>query len=431
MAKQFWVRRDGQVSGPYTATQLKQMGAAGQVSPADEVSTDQTAWVPATKVGGLLPADAAADAPAPPRKTPAVSTPAPGLYDEPTSAPPDRPNAPAEAPGLYDEPAPAPAPLEPPNAPVQASGLYDAHGAPTAPAPVHAPPRKSRKGLLLLILVLAGGAAGFWYYWPWQVNRAMKYAPPGTIGVIHLDVEALAAEAIDEMAKHKDKMPGMDWDQVRANSEKVASVDVYLVDQGAGAPPGPFVILHGTLNTEDMKKAFASGGELPFTQVGNGRYDLTLGPMVLRMVFGDQADDVPKGLMMIGPAPMMAKGFFKKLGTGESKALRKALRGVNGRAPIWGGIVMPQAAGQGGPRSVAGHSDPRKGGKTRLEITFRTADEAKQTADGMKNMPGPFGGMFEAEQDGKVVVLKADHEQSLFAKMFNMMPAMSGPGPGQ
>jgi len=413
MAKQFWVRHGGRVSGPYTATQLKQMGASGQVTSADEISSDRAVWIPATKVGGLLPADAAAPGPPAPRaaKTPGV---------------------PAPAPGLYDDAAPTPATVrQPSNAPVEAPGLYDTQGAPTAPAPVYAPPKKSRKGLLLLIVVLAGGAAGFWYLWPWQVNRAMKYAPPGTIGIIHVDVEALASDAIDEMAKHKDKMPDVNWDEVRANSEKVSSADVYLVDQGAGQPPAPFIVLHGELRMQDLEEAFKSAGELPVTKGPNGRYDLTLGPMALRMVFGDQAGDVPDGVVMAGPADMVTPEFIKKLGTGEAKALRKVLRGVNGRAPIWGGMVKPQPAGQGSPRSVAGHSDPRKGGKTRVEITFRTADEAKRTASQMKNMPGPFADMFEVAHDGKAVVLKADHEQSLFAKVFDMIPAMSGAGPGQ
>lgn len=57
MADQWYVGRNGQKAGPYSTEQLKQMAAAGQLAPSDMLwKQGLEAWVPLSKVKGLLPA---------------------------------------------------------------------------------------------------------------------------------------------------------------------------------------------------------------------------------------------------------------------------------------------------------------------------------------------------------------------------------------
>ena len=57
MADQWYVGRNGQKAGPYSTEQLKQMAGAGQLVPSDLLwKQGLEAWVPLSKVKGLLPA---------------------------------------------------------------------------------------------------------------------------------------------------------------------------------------------------------------------------------------------------------------------------------------------------------------------------------------------------------------------------------------
>lgn len=51
----YFVRFRGRVSGPFTLERLRGMAYAGQLSPIHELSTDRSAWAPASEVPGLLP----------------------------------------------------------------------------------------------------------------------------------------------------------------------------------------------------------------------------------------------------------------------------------------------------------------------------------------------------------------------------------------
>jgi uncharacterized RDD family membrane protein YckC len=57
MADQWYVGRNGQKAGPYSTEQLKQMAAAGKLVPSDLLwKQGLEAWVPLSKVKGLMPA---------------------------------------------------------------------------------------------------------------------------------------------------------------------------------------------------------------------------------------------------------------------------------------------------------------------------------------------------------------------------------------
>ena len=57
MAKQYWVRHQGKMTGPFSGQQLKQMAATGMILTADMISADQINWQIAGQVRGLFPGE--------------------------------------------------------------------------------------------------------------------------------------------------------------------------------------------------------------------------------------------------------------------------------------------------------------------------------------------------------------------------------------
>jgi hypothetical protein len=51
----FYLRRRGQISGPYSQEELRILCAQGQVQPLDDLSQDQTHWLKASSLTGLFP----------------------------------------------------------------------------------------------------------------------------------------------------------------------------------------------------------------------------------------------------------------------------------------------------------------------------------------------------------------------------------------
>ncbi len=110
----YWLKRgpDAPVEGPYTGTQLKEMGAAGHIATSALVSADNVQWTRAEKVNGLFPAPMPVPqfAPAPPPPVPAPPpAPAPAPYEIP-----QQPPWPASDPYEVSTPPPPPPPPQMP-----------------------------------------------------------------------------------------------------------------------------------------------------------------------------------------------------------------------------------------------------------------------------------------------------------------------------
>jgi hypothetical protein len=54
MARSVWVKRENRVQGPLAPPQVRQLAAAGQLKPDDQVSMDRKTWHPARTVKGLI-----------------------------------------------------------------------------------------------------------------------------------------------------------------------------------------------------------------------------------------------------------------------------------------------------------------------------------------------------------------------------------------
>lgn len=55
MTNQYWIRRNNQTTGPFSADQIRQMAAAGMLNEADLISDNQVQFKPAGRIGGLFP----------------------------------------------------------------------------------------------------------------------------------------------------------------------------------------------------------------------------------------------------------------------------------------------------------------------------------------------------------------------------------------
>lgn len=100
----YWLKNNSNslAEGPYNASQLKAMAAAGQISAEAMISNDREKWTRATQVKGLFPYPTA---PAPTVRPTPIPPPPPDL------APPP---APSPTPDAYDVQEPEPPPVPPP-----------------------------------------------------------------------------------------------------------------------------------------------------------------------------------------------------------------------------------------------------------------------------------------------------------------------------
>jgi hypothetical protein len=133
--------------GPYTATQIRQMAAAGQLRPAALISDDQVKWVAIARVKGLFPVS---KPPGGTNLTPPKTAPDDSVAPSPVSAPveataaPPRPASPAAASvavGVSSAKGGVPAESTPPVlvAPPPAMGVVAEAVSTTVPAPVPEP----------------------------------------------------------------------------------------------------------------------------------------------------------------------------------------------------------------------------------------------------------------------------------------------------
>src|SRR5690349_3515096 len=85
----YWLKRgpNAPAEGPFTATQLKQMGAAGQIATDALVSGDNAQWTRADKVKGLFAATPSAPMPTPQAPAPAPIAPSPAPMPPPPALP--------------------------------------------------------------------------------------------------------------------------------------------------------------------------------------------------------------------------------------------------------------------------------------------------------------------------------------------------------
>jgi prepilin-type processing-associated H-X9-DG protein len=132
----------------------------------------------------------------------------------------------------------------------------------------------------------------------------------------------------------------------------------------------------------------------------NGRYRLASDERDVRLpllvVLGDEASDVPPGVVLVGREARLTSAYIARLGrpNQRTKALRKLLDDVDTAAPFWvaalpGKFEFSELSVEAMPR-ITGHlyvSGAKAGGIT---LTFADAGSAKQFVEGIDRIPAPL-----------------------------------------
>jgi hypothetical protein len=365
MAKQFWIRRDGNVAGPFTSRQVARMAAAGGLAPTDFISPDQSKWIAAGKIQGLFKGSAA-------------------------------PSAPADA-------------GAPPPAAAQAASV----GGPSESAQVSGRPSRRSKWMLIsaaAVVVLAAAGVAVWMLLPGGVGAVMRYAPPDAVGVIHMDVERLWDQLKGPLeAQMGDKLPlGMIEDAVK----KLTSVDVFL-SPGSSQEPRFLVAVRTSGRAKDvlalMNMAGQGSGKAAAKSEGNGRYALKAAGRAVTVICGSEADDLDDDVLIVTTADRASPSSIAKLGSGDHSRLRDLLSNIDTDAPIWAAVDGKALAEKDAPESIAASLFLTEDKESRAEVVFRAEADARKASEAMKpgRLPPVIREAVNVETEGRKLVVTA------------------------
>jgi len=212
----------------------------------------------------------------------------------------------------------------------------------------------------------------------------MAYAPADAGLMLHIDVSALSTIVMPELRKQKQTVPPEQLAKIERIVRKIRSIDIFAVFKGKEEPIA-LVAMRGRLRLADIKelKSIAASaspvpiGDTPLVSKGNGRYtiDTPTGPSTL--IFGNEANDLPDDVVLIGDGSIITPWILKGKGR-EPAALKPMLQGVNRAAAIWGAGVLPTDLNPSLPASISGHIDLRPTGRSMVKMTFKDPDGAAQ-----------------------------------------------------
>ncbi|MHC4984018.1 MAG: DUF4339 domain-containing protein [Planctomycetota bacterium] len=312
------------------------------------------------------------------------------------------------------------------NVPAPAEAARPAGDAAAGPLPAGAP-QVSRKTLIVISavaggVVILGAVAGvlMWLLLPGAVERAMEYAPPGAFGIIHINYSALADDMVKEARKlakdmlkegrkRKDDLGGLsdaDLDEMEKAYRKVDSVDLFVLDTKV-EPPLVAAIRTSLTPDELINLPGPFGAWCAGLKKGdNGRYDSPKGG--LRLIFGAEASDLDRGIVLLGLPELLTEELVGELGTGENEELRKVLRDVDTSLPAWGAFSFHSVDDKEAPKKMVLALDPRGEGRGQAAMTFEDEKYAEKaigeiTAGAAGSIWADF---LSFEQEGKVITAK-------------------------
>ena len=232
------------------------------------------------------------------------------------------------------------------------------------------------------------------------VASAMKYAPPGAVGVVHIDFKALAGDVLVELRKHKDQLEGMsdaELDQAAATVAKIDSLDMFFA-KGPAEPKfiGVFRTLLAPADMAILKKLASE--PVTLVKAANGRYDNTKGGT--RMIFGAEADDLDSGIMLVGPLDMLTPEFVAKLGRGDNATLLALLGEIDTSRPLWAAVGLEFVPARDAPAKILASLDPRGSGSGSGTIVFKSEKGAVRAAEEIA------GFQFSTECDGATLTIQ-------------------------
>jgi prepilin-type processing-associated H-X9-DG protein len=219
------------------------------------------------------------------------------------------------------------------------------------------------------------------------LERAMKYAPAGAAGLIHVEVKALVKDVLAGVVKglEPNAIPAEVVQAANKVAEKTESVDVFLLGSGDGPrrtlASMLLVVVHGALTPADVNEALKAIPNLPpgmtLKKGEKGRYSVENERTPILVLFGGEAPELPAGVVVGGLAPMLTSEFLAGLGKGKNDELAQLLKDVDTAAPIWAAVQMEKIVpAPDAPKTIAGAIYLLGGGKTKIALDFQDAEAA-------------------------------------------------------
>jgi hypothetical protein len=206
--------------------------------------------------------------------------------------------------------------------------------------------------------------------------KTASLMPSSALGMFRIDVAGVrpALKATIEKNKEMLKDAPAPVAPIMAVLEKIESVDVYLMP--GGSKPAPLIAIRGSLGPDDLTGLLGKmmGPDVKLTKGSNGRYSLEKGPPVL-MILGDEADDVPPGVILGGIGPMLTPEFIASLGKTPNPAAESMAAKIDTKAQIWGWVTPPAKEREMGAPSAA-YGSINITGPNPLNASIVFADEA-------------------------------------------------------
>jgi hypothetical protein len=258
------------------------------------------------------------------------------------------------------------------------------------------------------------------------IERAMRCAPDGAAGIIHVEVKALVKDVLAGITKglEPNAIPQAVVQTINKVADKVDAVDVFLLPGGEG-PPAPVVAVEGRITPEDINEVLKIIPGLPPDLVLRKKADsiYAMGPdeAPILLLVGGEATGLPAGVMVGGPGAVLTNEFLDGLGKGKNEPLVQLLKDVDTAAPIWLALQMDKLTpASDAPKTIAGGVYPLGGGKSTVAIAFRDANAADKFMATFQRSPGRgvttaqlVMSVLEPKREGLVVTLSTKTTDSL------------------
>ncbi|HOD80019.1 MAG TPA: hypothetical protein PKG77_01285 [Phycisphaerae bacterium] len=278
---------------------------------------------------------------------------------------------------------------------------------------------------LLAVAIIVG--SGLWIVGNSRegpITRALSLAPPDAQGVIHIDVAPIVDEIFTSIRKNREKLglpPQMNLDDIEKFYRRVETFDMFFLDTRADLPY--ITVARTDLTPKEFQGVVTTitGWTPPVKKTGNGRYDYA---DRVRIIYGGEAKDVPKGYLVTGSPKLLTDEFVARLGQGGNDYLRSALADVNTSAPLWGAGTL-KFAGKNAPEKVAGWVSPNGQALGQVRLAFAEEEFARQMVEEVERVSSPPGKnlreIIEVSRDEKTVLLAVKPVEDLIPRAIGVM----------
>jgi hypothetical protein len=256
--------------------------------------------------------------------------------------------------------------------------------------------------------------------------KTVSFMPGSALGMFRIDVAGVrpGLKAAIEKNKKMLKDASAPVAPIMAALEKIESVDVYLMP--GGSMPMPLIAIRGSLGPDDLTPLLSvmMGPDVKLTKGSNGRYSLEKSLPVM-MILGDEADDVPAGVVLGGIGPMLTPEFIASLGKTPNPTAVSMAAKIDTKAQIWGWMTPPAKEREKGEPSAA-YGSINITGPNPLNASIVFVDEADLASmmNDFEALPKVVKEIIALKRDGLTVAVTMVGEGDLIDNVVKIVQAV-------